>query len=61
VEQFGRTTVIDLASQPLDANLDDVSTGIEMVFPHVLAKRGLCDDTPRVSHQILQQSELTIR
>src|SRR5688500_570122 len=51
-------TIVDLASQPLDIDLNQVRCWIKAVVPYVLRDVGAADDLRPPPHQILEQRVL---
>ena len=58
LNKFGGLAIVDFAAQPLNIDLDKVSSGIELVFPDVLAELGSREYPTGSPHQTFQQRKL---
>jgi hypothetical protein len=59
LNEFRRFAVVNLAAQPLDADVHQITLRIKVIFPNALAKLCSGKHTPWGPHQTLQQGKFS--
>src|SRR3712207_4942301 len=60
-DRIGEPSLLELAPQVVDVDVDDVRGGLERLAPDLLAQLVAREHLPAVSHEVLEQRELGAR